>query len=132
MEDPTIVPIPSGAPNQPFSPPQPGSVRKVYPGSVGAMIMGIIAVVLCWYSVIPIAGFIFFIPALILGIIALKRGRKYEKNIQIDPEAYTKVSSTFLKVARITGLISIIAGSVMLLIGIVIIAAEDMPGHLFD
>ena len=127
MEDSTIVPIPSGAPNQPYAPPQPGSIRKVYPGSVGAMIMGIIAIVLCWYSVIPIVGFIFYIPALILGIIALIRGKKYEKNIQIDPEAYTTVSSKFLKAARITGLISIIAGSVMLLIGIVIIAAEEMP-----
>jgi hypothetical protein len=111
-------------------PPQPGSERRVYPGSVGAMIMGIIAVCFCWFSVIPLAGFIFFIPSLILGIVAMKRGGKFGKVVNQQPEAYTPVSKVFLTVAKITGLISTIAAPIMLLLGLLILASEET--HMFD
>ncbi len=130
MENNDIAPIPTYNPNPSHVPPQPGAVRVMYPGSIGAMIMGIIAVCFCWFSFIPLVGLIFFIPSIILAIVAFSRGRKYTAAIAAAPDGYTPASSAFLKVAKITGLISIIAGPVMLLLGFVILAAEET--HLFD
>lgn len=124
MENQEVNPIPT-----PQSTPGTPAPRKPYPGSIGAMIMGIIAVILCWYSFIPIVGFFFFIPSLILGIIAMKRGKKYAEELQKDPEAWARPSVGFLKAAKITGLVSVIAGPVMLLIGIIMLiigGAENM------
>lgn len=130
MENQDIAPIPTYNPNPSHIPPQPGSERKMYPGSVGAMIMGIFAVCFCWFSAIPLVGFIFFIPSLILGIVAMKRGRKGGAAVTQQPEVYTPVSKVFLTVGKITGLISTIAAPIMLILGLLILASEET--HMFD
>ena len=123
MENQDIAPIPttSAYGNAPV-PPAPK--RGLYPKTIGSLIMGIIAVCLCWFSVIPIAGLFFFIPSFILGLVAFLRAKKGFSEVSSNPEAYAKASEGLLKGAKITGLISVIAAPVMLLIGFIWLAAE--------
>jgi hypothetical protein len=131
MENNNVVPIPAHIEKQ-AQPFQPVAPRKtLVPGTIGSMIMGIIAVSLCWFSIIPVAGLFFFIPSLILGIISFKNGTKGLSEINKYPEKYSIVSIGFLKPARITGLISIIAAPALLIIGLIWFAIEGMNSHMF-
>jgi hypothetical protein len=128
MENQDVAPIPttSAYGNAPVSP---APKRGLYPKTIGSLIMGIIAVCLCWFSIIPIVGLIFFIPSFILGLVAFLRAKKGYKEVTGNPEAYAKASEGLLKGAKITGLISVIAAPAMLVIGFIWLALEE--SHIF-
>jgi hypothetical protein len=129
MEENNVQPIPAHAPRDYRQATTPR--RKLVPGTIGAMIIGYFAVVLCWFSVIPIAGIVFFIPSFIMGLLAFLRGRKLKVKMLENPVEFSPVSEGFLKAARITGLISVIAASVGLLTGIIWMIAAGGPEHIF-
>jgi sterol desaturase/sphingolipid hydroxylase (fatty acid hydroxylase superfamily) len=128
MENPEIVPIPSYNPYR--VPPKPESTM-IYPRSIGGMIMGIIALILCWFAFIPIAGIVFFIAALLLAILAFTRGVKGMKAITAEPEKYKPISRNFLRTAKVTGLIAMIATPIMFLLSILIMVEEGMFYNAF-
>jgi hypothetical protein len=132
MEDQNIAPIPAheDKSSYPLSAPVAPN-RIIVPGTIGAMIIGIIAVILCWFCWIPVAGFFFFVPSFVMGLLAFLRASKREKMLKENPEKYTVISAGFLKTARITGLISFIASSATLIAGVIWLLVQGNKSGIF-
>lgn len=129
MENNEVQPIPAHAPREYRQ--ENLQRRKLVPGTIGSMIIGYFAVVLCWFSVIPLVGAFFFIPSFIMGLVAFLRGKKLRRKMLENQAEYSTVSEGFLKAARITGLISVIASSAGLIISTVWLIAAGGPEHIF-
>jgi beta-lactamase regulating signal transducer with metallopeptidase domain len=121
MENQEVNPIPTAPPAY-NTPPAPGVKKPIIDGALAAMIMGIISVCICWFGYIPFyfIGVIFGAAALILAIMAFKRGKEKEALYNQSPENYSKASLVFSKIARYTGLAGLIIAPIMTIIGIIL------------
>ena len=118
MEDPIVRPAPAGL--------------KPFPGSAGAKALGIIAVFHCWFSIVPLFGWVLFVPSLIMGAVALSRGRRLDAELRRHPGEYAESSAKFLKTARTTGMIAVIVCAVFFAISVLLLASGNMLGEIVN
>jgi hypothetical protein len=133
MENQDINPIPT-TPVTPPTPPAPGtpSTQITFPGAIKWMVFGIISCFgFCGW--IPFAGIAFGVVGLIFGILAFKNGKKMETEYMANINMYNKGSKVFITIAKITGLVGLIASAVCLLIGLIltVVALVAESSNLF-
>jgi len=102
------------------------------PGSTGAKVLGIIAIIHCWFSIVPVFGWVLFIPSLVMGAVALSRGRRLAAEFARQPGKYSEKSAKSLKTARTTGLVAVIVCAVFFLISLVVLASGDALGDIVN
>lgn len=116
MEDNVTNPTPVAPPTP--SPATPNVRKEMVPGAVGAMIMGIISIVLFWFFYIPVLGLLFAIAQLILGLMAMKKGKAKLELFNQNPDAYSRGSIGILKTARITGMVGFFLSFLAIILGL--------------
>ena len=100
--------------------PQPQTqMQTPVPGSIGALVFGIISLVLCWYFWIPIVGIVFNIVCLIFAIMAMGKGKKAIAAFEATPGQYKQGSLGIAKVGKILGLVGVILNALFLLLAII-------------
>ncbi len=102
----------SNAPNQ----------LQTAPGSIPAMVLGILSIVLaCFFGV-----------GIVLGIIALILASKAIKAYKANPSVFTKGSFDMAKAGQITGIVGLcIAGIYLIFLIISVIIGTTVSGALF-
>jgi len=75
----------------------PGGSATV-PNSVGALVLGILSIVMCWC---------YLLPPLAMGIIALVLAKSGEKAYKVNPDAYSLASYKNLKAGKICAIIGL-------------------------
>jgi len=93
------------------------------PGSIISLVFGIISLVICWYFWIPIAGIVLCIACLILGIVAMSKGKKAINLFNQSPGQYKQGSLSLAKTGKILGLIGLILNAIFIIAGIFITIA---------
>jgi hypothetical protein len=75
---------------------------------------------------------VLFIPSLVMGAVALSRGRRLAAEFARQPGKYSEQSAKKLKTARTTGLIAVIVCSVFFLISLIVLASGDALGDIVN
>lgn len=88
------------------------------PGAVGALIFGIISLVLCWYFWIPWVGLVLTIATLVFGILAMSKGGKAVKEFNANPGQYKQGSLSLAKIGKILGIIGLILSIIFVILAI--------------
>jgi len=88
------------------------------PKGVGALIFGILSLVLCWYFMIPWVGLVLNIVALVFAIIAMGNGKKAIAEFAANPGKYKQGSLGLAKVGKILGLVGLIINIIFLILAI--------------
>ena len=78
---------------------QPGQYQEAIPNSTAILVLGIVSIATCW---------IYGVPGIICGIIALILAKNATAAYEANPEKYTSTSFNNLKAGKICGLIGLI------------------------
>lgn len=89
------------------------------PGAIGALVFGIISLVLCWYFWFPIVGLIFNIACLIFAILAMNKGGKAMKEFEANAGKFKPGSLGLAKVGRILGIVGLILNIIFVIIAVI-------------
>lgn len=89
---------------------QPGQYQEAIPNSTAVLVLGIISIATCW---------LYGVPGIICGIIALILAKSASSAYEANPEKYTTTSFNNLKAGKICGLIGLIL-SVLFIVFIVV------------
>lgn len=89
----------------------PGGYQEAVPNSTAALVLGIISIATCW---------LYGVPGIICGIIALILANNGSKAYNANPEKYTASSMNNLKAGRICGIIGLILSGLFIIYLVVV------------
>jgi len=98
--------------------PQAQTVPPV-PGAIMALVFGIISLVFIWFFLVPFLGLVLNITGLILGILAMKKGKKAMLDFEATPDIFSKGSFGLSKLGKVFGLIGLILNAIFLIVSII-------------